>query len=313
MRGVAVITPASSLGGQVLAALAGERAVAIPPDLAPGELKRRLQDAGADTMIDLDGTATADVLTAAADAAVTHVVILSSATVYGAWSDNPVPLPEDAASRPNPGFAYAAEKAESERLAVEWKDDHPGTSAAILRAAVTVGDDLDALGRVLTGTAGLRPVESSRPVQFLAEADLAGAVALAATARLDGVFNVAPDGWVPDETARALAGGPARLPVTERMARPARAAARVVGVAKSWPGIEPYTHHPWVVANDKLRAAGWKPAHTNEEAFVAAASRWPELSPKRRQEVALAGMGLGLAGVAGAIVALVRRARRHTR
>ena len=44
------------------------------------------------------------VLEAAARAGVSSLVHVSSATVYGAWPDNPVPLPEDAALRPNPGF-----------------------------------------------------------------------------------------------------------------------------------------------------------------------------------------------------------------
>jgi LPS O-antigen subunit length determinant protein (WzzB/FepE family) len=71
--------------------------------------------------------------------------------------------------------------------------------------------------------------------------------------------------------------------------------------------------HPWVVANDRLKAEGWAPAHTNEEAYVEATpgTPWSRLSPKRRQELALAGMiGAGLAGVAAAVTA-VRRVRRR--
>ncbi|HZQ26471.1 MAG TPA: NAD-dependent epimerase/dehydratase family protein [Acidimicrobiales bacterium] len=309
MRAVAVITPGTSLGHRVAERLDAEpdvdRVVVLPPDLPAAEVKARLQRDGADTVVMLEGSMP-DVLAGAAAAAAGHVVHLSSATVYGAWPDNPVPLPEDAASRPNPGFAFAAAKAEEERQLAEWKDDHPGATAAVLRAAVTLGeDDADGLARALTGVTGLRSVESSRPVQVLAEDDLASALVLVAVQRLDGVFNVAPDGWVPDETVRALVGGPARLPVSERIARPLRA------LGRTWPGIEPYTRHPWVVANDRLRAAGWAPAHTNEEAFVdGAGRRWPELSPKRRQEVALAGTVVAAATVVATVAALVRRARR---
>ena len=57
------------------------------------------------------------VLDAAAAAGRAHVVVLSSATVYGAWPTNPVPLTEDAPLRPNPGCAFAVQKAEIERLA----------------------------------------------------------------------------------------------------------------------------------------------------------------------------------------------------
>src|SRR5207248_11329057 len=41
---------------------------------------------------------------------------------------------------------------------------------------------------------------------------------LAVRAGLDGVFNVAPDGWISGDEARALSGSP-RLPLPERLAR----------------------------------------------------------------------------------------------
>lgn len=251
-------------------------------------------------------------LEAAGDAGVTHVVLVSSAVVYGAWPDNPVPLSEDAPLRPNPGFPFAAERAEAERLVAEWRDSHPDAAATVLRPAVTLGPDgADALGDALSGTAGLRPREASRPVQFLAESDLAAAIDVALDARLDDAFNVAPDRWVPDQTARALAGGPARVPVPERLAKLLRA---VWPSSRAWPGLDPYTRHPWVVANDRLKAAGWTPEHSNEEAFVDNASRrWPEISPKRRQELALAASAAVLAGAVAGVVVLVRRRSRRLR
>jgi nucleoside-diphosphate-sugar epimerase len=280
-------------------------AIVVDPAASVGTLKARLD--GFDAVVIGQGVAPASVralLDAAGDAAVPHVVLVSSATVYGAWADNPVPLSEDASLRPNPGFGFAADRAEAERLAMEWKDGHPGSTVAVLRPAVTLSSPLDF---ALSGVGGLRPREASRPVQFLAEPDLWSAVSVALAERLDGPFNVAPDGWVPDETARALAGGPTRVPIPERLARPLRA----LWPSKQWPGLDPYTRHPWVVANDRLRAAGWTPAQSNEEAFVETAAGWPELSPKRRQEVALAVSGVALAGVVAGIVALIRRSRRR--
>lgn len=247
-------------------------------------------------------------LEAASSASVPHVVVLSSATVYGAWADNPVPLSEDSPLRPNPGFAFAADRAEAERLAADWKDDHPGSTVCVLRPTVVVrGREMSVLDTALAGVTGLRPREASRPTQFLAESDLSLAVGLALDGRLDGVFNVAPDGWTPDETARALAGGPTRVPIPERAARVLRA----MWPSRVWPGLDPYTRHPWVVANDRLRAAGWTPEHTNEEAFVdVAASRWPEIPARRRQELALAVSGAALVGAVAGVVALVRRRKR---
>ena len=69
------------------------------------------------------------------------LVVVSSAMVYGAWPNNPVPLTEDAPMRPNPGFDYATAKAETERLALEWRDGTPGARLAVLRPATVLGGE----------------------------------------------------------------------------------------------------------------------------------------------------------------------------
>jgi len=82
-------------------------------------------------------------------------------------------------------------------------------------------------------------------------------------------------------------------------------------MAPTPPELLPMTVHPWVVANDRLRADGWTPASSNEEAYVAAhrAGPWATLSPRRRQEVALGAAGAALIGAAVGVVSLVRRRR----
>jgi nucleoside-diphosphate-sugar epimerase len=254
------------------------------------------------------------VLDAASAVGIEHVVLLSSATAYGAWANNPVPLTEDAPLRPNPGVRFAAEKAEVERVAAEWRDDHPGATVAVLRPTVTVGDeDTDWLTRALTRATPIPLTEDEPPAQLLDIEDLAAAVDLARRARLDGPRNVAPDGWVDGDTARALAGGSARLRLPERLA------VRVAGWRWRWgasptpPALLPYTVFPWVVANDRLRADGWTPSATNEEAFVAGhrAGPWATLSPSRRQEIALGATGVAVVGLVGGVVAALRRRRRR--
>ena len=42
------------------------------------------------------------------------------------------------------------------------------------------------------------------------------------------------------------------------------------GLGDAPPSILPYFVHPWVVANDRLEAAGWKPRHSNDEAILLA-------------------------------------------
>ena len=77
-----------------------------------------IPDEGLMTRVNVDGTRR--VLDAAARAGVNRVVRLSSAAVYGAWENNPVPLTEDAVLRPNPGYLPAILDAECERALAEW-------------------------------------------------------------------------------------------------------------------------------------------------------------------------------------------------
>src|SRR5207248_3310243 len=171
-------------------------------ELLGPDLKSRIE--GVDAVVHLDGglEETRALLDAAGAVGATHVVLLSSATVYGAWPNNPVPLTEDAPLRPN--------------------------------------NELDFAARVVQRLAWLR-------------------------ARLD----------------------------------PTSAS----------PGLLPYTTHAWVVANDRIKAAGWRPTHSNEEAYIAAhpPAPWSTVSPQRRQELALGGLAALVVGVVAGVVLLIRR------
>lgn len=252
---------------------------------------------------------------AASSTSISTVVYRSSASVYGAWADNRVPLTEDVPLRPNPSFSFAIEHAEAERRVAEWRDDHPGVRVCILRPVPVVapGDESwesNTLGR----PSSLRRAESLPVVQYLHVDDAAAAFAHALVEPLEGTFNLAPDGFVSGETARALATS-SRLvvPLPDRAASVAERWAWALGRGGVPVEAAPYLVHPWVVANDKLKATGWSPAFTNEEALVAArkGSWWRELSPKRRQELALSAAGVAGAGVVTAIVLAVRAAGRR--
>lgn len=261
-----------------------------------------------------DGDLARRVLDAASAVGAAHVVLLSSATVYGAWANNPVPLTEDAPLRPNPGVAIASEKAELERLAAEWREAHPSATVTTLRPTVTVSAEGNGwLAQALARSSSVPVTDEEPPGQFLDVVDLAAAVDLARRARLDGPRNVAPDGWISGDTIRALAGGPPRLRLPERLA------VRLAGMRWRWglaptpPALLPFTVHPWVVANDRLEADGWTSSSSNEEAYVGAhrAGPWATLSPARRQELALAAAGVAIVGAAAAVAALLRRRRRR--
>ncbi len=254
------------------------------------------------------------VLDAAGDAGVRHLVVLSSATVYGAWANNPVPLTEDAPLRPNPGFAFAAERAEIERLTAEWRAAHPDVTAAALRPARVAGaSDHDWLVRALRPAPAVPETADEPPVQFVDLEDVAAAVDVARRRRLDGAFNVAPEGSIPGDEVRSLVGVPPKVPLPERIASRVLRWGFRWGLGPTPPELVPYTLHPWVVAADRLRGEGWMPTASNEEACVEAheAGPWATLSPRRRQEIALGVAGVGLLGLVVGAVVLVRRLLRR--
>ncbi len=257
-----------------------------------------------------DEAATRRLLGAVGGAGVDTVVWLSSAMVYGAWPDNAVPLTETAPRRPNPGLRFAEERSDRDRQVLEWSDANPGVRVVVLRPAVTVDPDASGwLRRSPWSRTGMQADAVDPPSQFVHLDDLASAFVLAVGGPLVGPCNVAPDGWIPLERLRAIGGPKPRLHLPERAATVWARARWGLGLSGTPPAVLPYTMHPWVVANDRLRAAGWEPGHSNEEAFVEADDGGPfaSMDPRRRQLVSLGvvgGLGLGL--VAG-VVAMVRR------
>ena len=258
----------------------------------------------------------ADLLADAAASGADHLVVVSSAMVYGAFGNNPVPITEDAVLRPDPQFVYARQLASAEELVEEWRLARPGRAVAVLRPAVAMAaDGTSTLARALAAGSGQRFGEEEPGAQFVHLDDVAAAVALAVERRLDGVYNVAPDGWIPGERVRALTGERLRLPLPER-------AREVVGALR-WrfqrgpipPGLRSYTREPWVVANDRLRAEGWCPTVTNEQAYVEGTEGkwWSTVTPKRRQELALGGLVAAVVAVLGVAISLGLRWRRRAR
>lgn len=238
-------------------------------------------------------SAAAELLADAATLRAGHLVVLSSAMVYGALANNPIPLTEAAVLRPDPTFVYARQLAAAEEAVDEWRTAAPRRRVAMLRPAVAIAaDGTSSLARALTAGYGQPLGEADPDVQFVHHDDVASAVAIAVVQRLDGVYNVAPDGSIPGERVRALTGRRFRLPLPSRVAD--------VVAALRWrfqrgpipPGLRSYTRAPWVVANDQLRAVGWSPTVTNEQAYVEGteAKWWTMVTPKRRQELALGGM-----------------------
>ncbi len=232
-----------------------------------------------------------------------QLVHLSSATVYGAWPDNPVPLTEEMAARPNPEFAYAAEKRAAEVLVQRWADDHPQVAVALLRPACTVGSSTEPpLYQALAASKKPQLGSEGRVVQYVHIDDLAAAVVHIYQRCLSGVYNVAPDSGVREEIAGALAGGSAMLPLPSTWRAALSDWRWRLWRSGAPPGARAYAEHSWVVAADKLRLTGWQPEYSSEQALVVSDKRahWDELPTGLRVSLTLgAGAATMLAAGAG--------------
>ncbi len=258
------------------------------------------------------------VLEAAADCGAHQFVLMSSAAVYGAWPDNPVPLTESATPRPNHHFRWAEEQLSIERVVETWAAQH-GVGLCVLRPALVLGANRQRsrLAEITLPGWGQRIGRPLPPRQFLHPDDVASAVETAVARRLDGLYNVAPPDWLSGDDVATYLGTTGRLPLVMPLALVLDRIGRITRRVKVAPvSMRPLAREPWVIAADRLRAEGWRPRSTSAEVLVAHQPPPPlaRFFARRRQEVALACV-LAVTGfsVVGAVAALLRAAHALTR
>jgi nucleoside-diphosphate-sugar epimerase len=256
------------------------------------------------------------VLTAAAAGGVGRVVLVTSAMVYGARPDNPVPLPEDAPLGADQDGSVVGDLLEIEQLAQRSAKAHPGVGITVARPAALVGAGIDTLiTRHFEAPRLLTVKGSAARWQFCHVDDLVTALELAAAGDVTGVFAVGCDGWLEPGELEELTG----LKRIELPAGLTFATAQRLYRA----GITPAPVHdlhfvvyPWVVDCQVLRAAGWQPRYANADAVAV-------LLEQRAGHHAVAGRRLDrkdatitAAGATVAVIgtaAIVRHARRRRR
>jgi nucleoside-diphosphate-sugar epimerase len=256
------------------------------------------------------------VLTCAAAARVGRVVLLTSAMVYGARPDNPVPLPEDAPLAAEADSSVAGDLLEIEQLARRSPRTNPGMAVTVVRPAALVGDSVDTLVTRHFEAPRLLTVKGCAPRwQFCHVDDLTSALEFTVTSGLDGQLTVGCDGWLEQDEVEQISGLksielPARLTfgTAQRLHR--------LGVTPA-PAMDlRYVVYPWVTDGAALRHAGWRPRFTNAEALRV-------LLDQRQGRYAVAGRRIArkeatitAAGATVAVIgtaAIVRRARRRHR
>jgi nucleoside-diphosphate-sugar epimerase len=204
------------------------------------------------------------VFAAATAAGVTAIVYASSAWVYGAAVDNPVPLREDHPPRPG-DFAYPRAKVIVEAALADLAARRPGLRVACLRPGTVVGPGTALL---LARRAYLSLSDFDPPMQFTWVDDVAAAFAAAVLRPATRVFNVGAPGTVrASEVARLLGVRSVRLPYRAR-----RTAASVLTALRIPGALDPryveLHRYPIVVSSARAEAElGWRAEHDSAEAL----------------------------------------------
>jgi nucleoside-diphosphate-sugar epimerase len=258
------------------------------------------------------------VLTAAAAERVGRVVLVTSAMVYGARPDNPVPLPEDAPLLADADGSVAGDLLEIEELARRSRRVNPGTAVSVARPAALVGDAVDTLlTRHFEAPRLLRVRDCAPRWQFCHVDDLVSALELAAAGTLTRDFAVGCDGSLSQAEVEALSGMKS-LELPTRLTFGTAQRLHRLGVTPAPAAELRYVVYPWVVECTALREAGWQPSYDNAAALsvLLAARGGHHAVVGRRIARKDAITAAGAAGTAAAVIgtaAIVRHARKRNK
>lgn len=254
------------------------------------------------------------VLTAAAASQVGQVMLVTSAMVYGARPDNPVPLSESAPLAAALDSSVAGDLLEIEQLARRSRRANPGLDVSVVRPALLAGDGIDTLLTRHFEAPRLLTVKGCEPRwQFCHVEDLASALEFLLAGGRSGEFAVGCDGWLEQSRVEEISGLksielPAALTLgtVQRLHR--------MGVTPA-PAMDlRYAVYPWVVDGGTLRAAGWRPGYSNEDVLrdlLSQRAGHHAVAGRRldRKDAAITAAGATVAALGTA--AIVRRARRR--
>ncbi|MFP5347833.1 MAG: NAD-dependent epimerase/dehydratase family protein [Actinomycetes bacterium] len=278
--------------------------------LAQGHARRRLAATRA---------ARAVLETAAAEG-VRHAVVVTSAAVFGARAEGPVPIPDDAPAAEVPDAGVVGDLREVERVAREVSSASPGLRLACVRPAALVGEGVDSLTtRHFEAPRLLVARDATMLWQFCHVDDLASAVATIVAKGLEGPYTVGCPGWLGRDDVERLSGM-RRLELSHSLARATAERLQRVGVLPMPASDLEFVVHPWVVSSQRLLDVGWRARHDNEACLRAlleqvAGRRANPTERLDRKEAALGAAGAAVALVGTAAVwrqAKVRQGRRRS-
>lgn len=220
-------------------------------------------------MSDINVGGTENILRAVERVGPARFLLVSSATAFGAWPDNPVPMPEDWPMRARSDYQYAADKTAIEERIPKFAEQHPDVCVSWIRPAVIGGPGMENyLSRFIFGMPFLAKLDGfDNPVQFVHEDDVVAATAAILEANGCGAYNVGPPNWtltteIAAETNRRVVSVPFWL---------AWCSAWLAWTVRLWIHESPasflyFARYPWVVApNRLLNEIGYEFQYTSTE------------------------------------------------
>lgn len=253
------------------------------------------------------------VITAAAAAGVGHLVVVTSAKVYGARPDNPVPLEDDAPLRAVADAGIVGDLMDVEQLVAVARDVHPGLRLTVVRPAALVGGDVDTVITRHFEAPRLLMVRGSEPAwQFCHVDDLGSAVAVVVAHQLGPALTVGCEGYLTQQEVERLTGM-RRVELSLAVAQGTADRLHRVGVLPTPASDLAFVVYPWAVSSGTLRAHGWEPAYDNATCLgvLLETIRGSYAVAARRLDRKDAALGAASAAVAMVGTAAIMRRRRR--
>lgn len=199
---------------------------------------------------------------------VSNFIYLSSHTVYGARSDNPVPITEEAPLRPVARFQYSQTKVLSEEILQRFARENPQVGVTVLRCCMVLGPEgISHVAKAFQKPVLIKVTGYDPPLQFIHDKDLARILTIFSMEPRPGVFNVAGESVVRfSRMARIMRQRLISLPFF--IAYPLVQMSWKLGLQKeaSAAGLG-FIQHPIIMTTGKLkRATGYRFQYTAEEA-----------------------------------------------
>lgn len=179
----------------------------------------------------------------------------SSATAYGGWPDNPVPIEESWRLKTRGGFQYAADKAALEAEIRSLADELTDVSVSWTRPVIIGGVGVDNyLSRFVLNLPFLvLPDGEDVPLQFVHEDDCAAATWHILRHDARGPFNVGPSDWVPLSKLASLTNRKSiRLPFWSLKLATTIWWGLRLPIFDFPPSLHEFVRYPWVVSPTRL-------------------------------------------------------------